>query len=272
MIFRLEPQSYWRVQSLYANLRYNLVVDSIFDGNTPAWVYVDDPNQPETALMWNTQDAILVAGRPDQVDVNLAFHQFILEQLIPDAKKRYVPELSLYYSAQKWDKMIDILLKGLQHQKALRRYYTSVHPKIDWRLKIHPDCEMKSINLSILKNERMGNVEQVRRWVLSFWGSMEDFLGTGFGYCLLYQGIIISWCLSVYASENHYELGVATIPGFQYQGYATLVAAACVEHCAVNRFVAHWHCWEDNLASIAVAEKVGFERPLGYSVYKFVTG
>lgn len=270
MVFRLESQSFWRVQSLYANLKYNLVVDSILDGNTPALVYADDKDHPQTSLMWNKQGAVLVAGHHDQADVNQALHDLILERLVPEARKRYIPELSLYYSPQEWEQTIEVLLKGLYYQKARRRYYTSVHPKIDWRSKISPECEMRSINLSLLENNRIENINHVRGWVSSFWESLQDFFKTGFGYSLLFQGVITSWCLSVYASDNHYELGLATIPEFQNQGYATLVASACVEHCAVNKLVAHWHCWEDNSASIAVAEKVGFDRPMGYSVYKFL--
>jgi RimJ/RimL family protein N-acetyltransferase len=272
MLFRLEPQAYWRVQTLYANLQYNLVIDSIIDGNTPAWVYVDDQDTSKTGLMWNKQDALLLAGHHDHAEVNQALNRILVEQVIPHAKQRGIPELSLHYSPQDWEEKSNELLKGLNHQKAHRRYYTSLRPRIDWRSKIPTHCEVRPIDLSLLENEGIGNINQVKGWVSSFWVSFQDYVKTGFGYCLLYQGILVSWCLSVYASGRHYELGLATMPEFQNRGYATLVAAACVDHCAANRFVAHWHCWDGNLSSIAVAEKVGFERPVGYSVYKFNFG
>lgn len=272
MFYRLEPLTYRRVQTLFAYIRYNLVIDSIIDGNTPAWVYVDDLDTPKTGLMWNKQDALLLAGRHDHTEVNRALHRVLVEHVIPDAKKRGIPELSLYYSPQDWEKKYKDILNGLNYQKAQRRYYTSLRPRIDWRSQTPTLCEVRPINLSLLGNQSIGNIKQVKGWVSSFWGSFQDFVKTGFGYCILYKGTLVSWCLSVYASGRHYELGLATVPEFQNRGYATLVAAACVDHCAANRFVAHWHCWEDNLPSIAVAEKVGFERPVGYSVYKFNYG
>jgi len=87
-------------------------------------------------------------------------------------------------------------------------------------------------------------------------------------------GTIASWCLSVFASGMHFELGLATVPDYadEYirgRGHATLTAAACVEHCVEHGLTPHWHCWEDNAPSIRVAEKVGFERPERYTVYRF---
>jgi RimJ/RimL family protein N-acetyltransferase len=92
---------------------------------------------------------------------------------------------------------------------------------------------------------------------------------TGLGFCLLKGGEIVSWCLSVYASGAQIELGLATDPDHRGRGYATLTAAACLEYCTGNGLEPHWHCWEDNLPSIRVAEKVGFERPVHYLVYRF---
>jgi predicted GNAT family acetyltransferase len=67
---------------------------------------------------------------------------------------------------------------------------------------------------------------------------------------------------------------VATAPDYadEYirgRGYATLTPAACVEHCVEHGLTPHWHCWEDNAPSMQVAEKVGFERPGQYAVYRF---
>lgn len=272
MLYRLDPQAYRRVQKLFASLRYNLVIDSMIDGNTPAWVYVDDPDAPKTGLMWNKQDALLLAGHHAINEVNQALHRVIMEQVIPDAKQNGIPELSLHYSPQDWEKKSDYLLEGLNYQKVQRRYYTSIRPRIDWRSHIPTFGELMPIDLSLLEDRGLENIGHLKGWVSSFWRSFQDFVEIGFGYCLRHRGVLVSWCLSVYASGRHYELGLATMPDYQGRGYATLVTAACVDHCATNQYVAHWHCWEDNLPSIAVAEKVGFERPVGYTVYKFNFG
>jgi GNAT superfamily N-acetyltransferase len=37
---RLDPKGYLRLRPLFARLRAHLVVDSMIEGNTPAWVFV----------------------------------------------------------------------------------------------------------------------------------------------------------------------------------------------------------------------------------------
>ena len=75
--------------------------------------------------------------------------------------------------------------------------------------------------------------------------------------------------MSVYASGSNFELGLATDLAFRGQGLATGVASACVDYCQAEYITPHWHCWADNLPSVAVAEKVGFKKSLIYSTYRF---
>ena len=116
------------------------------------------------------------------------------------------------------------------------------------------------------------NRDQVLGWIESFWPSLEVFLERGFGYCVANRYAITSWCLSVFTAANRFELGVATGEGYRRQGHASLATAACLEHCLLNDLVPEWHCWEDNLASVKLAEKVGFEQRLSYPAYRFHTG
>jgi RimJ/RimL family protein N-acetyltransferase len=108
-------------------------------------------------------------------------------------------------------------------------------------------------------------------WIDSFRHSQTDFLSKGVGYCLTIDDKIVGWCISVYVGANNIELGLATIPEYRNQGYATLTSAACVEYCVEHQIVPHWHCFKSNTASIAVAEKVGFEKVMEYPVYRFNT-
>jgi RimJ/RimL family protein N-acetyltransferase len=128
---------------------------------------------------------------------------------------------------------------------------------------------MRRIDEALLANTNLGNIRAVEGWVRSFWHSLRDFVGTGFGFCVVRDGTILSWCLSVFVSDENFEFGIATAPDHRRKGLATLAAAACVEHCVENHRIPHWHCWEDNVPSIKVAEKVGFENPTLYTVYRF---
>lgn len=269
MIVQLSTEQYERVRPVFADLRYNLVIDSALDGNTPVWLYADDLQHPQTAWMWNRQDAMLLAGRSDNDAFNQALGQLITQQVIPDATARWIPQLALHYAPPAWERQQDVILADKAAVKAGRRFYTLERLQVDWRDGMPPGYEMVRVDESFLKHSHFHNLPQVLGWVRSFWPSVRHFTRTGFGFCVLHGDTIVSWCLSVYASGNNFELGVATAAEHRNQGFATRAAAACVELCVEKGLIPHWHCWDDNAPSIAVAEKLGFARPVGYQVYRF---
>jgi RimJ/RimL family protein N-acetyltransferase len=266
---QLIPAEYPSIRRLVEPLRYNLVVDSILDGNTPAWVYVDNPAHPRRAWLWNRQDAMHLVGHPRHTSFNRALAELIRDQVIPDARRRYIPQLSLHYAPEKWEQQIDVILEGLRPEKAMRRYYRFDQLRVDWRAGLPTGCQMHRMDMKLLTNSHLENLHEVIGWVHSFWSYPQTFVETGFGFCLLEGKSVASWCMSVYLSGQNVELGLATALAFRGRGYATLTAAACLERCQAHHMTPHWHCWEDNQPSIAVAEKVGFIQPVRYPVFKF---
>ncbi|MGC9357147.1 MAG: GNAT family N-acetyltransferase [Anaerolineae bacterium] len=269
MIFELDKSRYDLVRPLFAGLRYNLVIDSVLDGNTIGQVYVDDLAAPGAVLLWNRQDALLLAGAALDSAFNHELGELITEIIVPDARSRYIPELSLFYQPEAWEDKIDVILPGLQLHKAKRRLYVLDKLKIDWRPALPPGHEMRRMDGVLLSSNRLDNLHQVLGWVRSFWPTHQAFVENGFGYCLVHEGTIVSWCLSVYNSGDDYELGLATAIDYRRRGYATLVAAACIEHCKTQNWTPHWHCWDANIGSIRVAERVGFKDAMHYTVYRF---
>lgn len=269
MIRELEPGQYERVRPVFDGLRYNLVVDSVIDGNTPAWVYADAVHNPTAAFMWNRQDALLVAGASDNEAFNRGLAALIAEEVIPDARRRFIPYLSLHYHPATWESEVSVILRGQAPEQAERRLYLLDQLKFDWRERVPAGYEIRRLDEELLTRTDLQHVRRVADWVRSFWSSISDFTDTGFGFGLLQDDVVVSWCFSVYVSGEDYELGVATVPAHQGRGFATLTAAACVEHCVTHGLTPHWHCWDDNRPSIAVAEKVGFELVRKYAVYRF---
>lgn len=266
---RLEKSQYDRVRPLFAALRYNLVVDSVIEGNTPAWVFVDTVERPSTALIWNRQDALLLAGSTQVPSMDSELKRVIGGQIVPDARRRHIPRLSLHTADLSWERRAGAILEGFLPERAARRFYRSGPLQVDWRTETPSGYAVQRMDAGLLGDDGLENAGQVVGWVRSFWPSNEAFLETGFGYVVLQGRTLASWCLTVYASGGEFELGLATMPDHRNRGLATLAAAACVEHSFERGFTPHWHCWEENRASIAVARKVGFERPRRYDVIRF---
>lgn len=266
---KLDACNYARVRPLFAGLRYNLVIDSIIEGHTPAWVYADNSTDPRQAFLWNRQDALLLAGDPGNEPFNRELGGLLAGNLIPDAQARHIPQLALFYDPAGWEAHIDTLLRGRPAEKALRRAYRPGPTGAPVPGAVPAGYYIRRIDEQLLADETVRNRQHVAGWIHSFWPDSTTFADEGFGYCLLEgDDTVASWCLTVYKRDNDYELGVATAPAYRRRGFATLAAAACVDHARAHGFLLHWHCWEDNAPSIAVAARVGFETPRPYTVYR----
>lgn len=258
------------VHSLYDRLQYNLAIDSILAGNTRGEIYVDQTAQPQSAAMWNKLDTLLVAGSTSAHSLRNGLGDLLLTRIIPAARRRQIPELTLLYTPIDWVTHISELLNGIDFKKAYRRFYAAHKLKPTWHARLLPGFTLAPIDQNLLENDELNGIDSVRGWILSFWETLQSYNSTGFGYCTVKQGQIASWCLTVYASGRQYELSAATNTEYRNQGLGTVATAACVAHCDIHDYTPHWHCWEKDRAAIAVAQKVGFDRPMGYSAYKIL--
>jgi RimJ/RimL family protein N-acetyltransferase len=274
MLKRLAAVAYPRIRPLFTALNYNLLIDSVLDGNTPGLVYVDQPKEPRLALLWTRQDALILAGIPGTSIDSTLRHELnkLLEQtILPDARQRYIPQLSIQWYPSEWDAHLPELLANWRPEKAYRRLYLLKQIGFNFRRGLLPGHSIDRISQQLLKSD-LQNRDQVSGWIESFWPTTTVFLERGFGYCVVNRYAITSWCLTVFTSANRFELGVATGEDYRQQGHASLATVACIEHCLQNDLIPEWHCWEDNLPSVKLAEKVGFEQCLSYPAYRFNTG
>jgi RimJ/RimL family protein N-acetyltransferase len=271
MLTELDPTQYAVVQGLFAPLAFNLVIRSVVEGHTPAQVYADEPALPRTALIWDRQDALLIAGSSTGSQNRASLREVILERIVPNARERSIPELALF-STPSWEPIIPDLLPELSPQTAGRFSYriADFHldpPTFSGLPEMPEGFALHRIDDGLL-NSSLAHLDDVRGWIDSFWPTPQEFLHTGFGYCAISRDTIASWCLTVFAAGSTRELGLATVPEFRRQGLATRVAAACVEHALAHELLLDWHCWADNRPSALIAENIGFRLEREYSVYR----
>ncbi len=127
------------------------------------------------------------------------------------------------------------------------------HPRLEG-IQYHP------IDADILEEGRFENNHYVKSEIEWMWPSLERFLEKGFGTAAVIDARIICWCTAEYVSKSKCGIGIEVIDEFQNKGIATATAAHFLEHCLNQNIVAHWECDKDNIGSVRVAEKVGFEK------------
>jgi RimJ/RimL family protein N-acetyltransferase len=267
-MIRLEPAQYPLVLPLLADLDFNLVIRSVVEGNTPAWVYVDDPQQPRSVLLWDRQDALFLAGESQDEQLQAALREVLMHSVLPNAHARWIPALEVCCTPPAWQEVLPLLLPGLRGSVIRRLDFAFQGLPEDWQLRVPARAAVRRID-SYLLQSAYPNLSYVRGWIDSFWHTPEDFLQRGFGFCALKGDTIAAWCLTVFAAGNEREVGLETIADYRKQGLAALVAAATIDAIVKNGLVPRWQCHAGNLPSVAVAASVGFVPAREYDAYQF---
>jgi RimJ/RimL family protein N-acetyltransferase len=116
------------------------------------------------------------------------------------------------------------------------------------------------IDADLLEEGRFENSRFVKSEIEWMWPSLGRFLEKGLGTAAVIDARIIGWCTAEYVSRSKCGIGIEVIDEFQKKGIATATAAHFLEHCLNQNIVPHWECDRDNIGSVRVAEKVGFEK------------
>lgn len=269
-IYELKRSESLKVRSLFRGPHLELIISAVTECNSPGRIWVDDLSSPQTTFMWDKAHSYYLVGSPDNEAYNLAVEGLIREQIIPEHRKRECinPVFKLFGSLEVWKAIFKSIFKDLKLDKMARRFYVFKSRKIDdWRDKIPDGFAMKRIDARFLKEPRLKNRNVVMDEISSGWDSIDDYLRKGFGFALVHGGEEVAcWCTAEYVSRDKCGIGIATLQKYQRRGFATLTACAFVDHCVSNDITPHWDCWDDNIASIRVAEKVGFELATKYEL------
>jgi RimJ/RimL family protein N-acetyltransferase len=89
-------------------------------------------------------------------------------------------------------------------------------------------------------------------------GGLENWERNCFGYCLMHDDKVICEATVGPPTLSLYEPGVFTQQAQRGKGYATLTAARLIQEIEALGGQTYWNCAKQNLASAAVARKLGY--------------
>ena len=266
MITELRLSDFQAAVPLFDPPYMKLVIEAMAAGNCRSRMWVDQAVCPSSAFLWNGGPGYYFAGRADNGAFNKAAGQIIREHIAPMAGSYLV----VYYSSVCWEEELPGIFGSSGLHKAQRCFYELRSPiVIDWRQRVPQEFSVVSIDTLLLSRADLADIGGVMSEIQSMWPSIECFLKNGFGFCAVHDNDgIASWCTGEYAFADSIGVGIETVERHRRKGLATVVASAFAEHCLSNAIRAHWDCWATNTPSVRVAEKVGFDKVLEYSVYK----
>ena len=134
-------------------------------------------------------------------------------------------------------------------------------PRLDWKERLPAGFTIQRINNQIAEQLQRDLVAAgIPPWFDTVWGGIENFLRAGFGFAVLYEEAVVSNCRAWSVRDNRAAIQVSTRVRYRQLGLATLVCSAFIEHCRTNGITPEYSCLEENMASAALAEKLGFVR------------
>ena len=245
-------------------VKFHLVINAIINTKIPGRIWVDDINNPNSALIWDIRYSFYFLGREDNNEFNGALKKLFSEEISPNALKDGIKQFFLI-CPEAWEGRIlenEVIIEKSWLNTIPRCYYSLQSSlSFDWKHLIPPNFQMEFVDKQLLGKSNLKNFSLLMNEVKDIAGSAKEFLSKGnFGFCMILdEKEIVSWCLSFLFSSSC-EVWVQTVTEHRKKGFATLTVAAFVEYCQNNKITIGWHSNQDNLASIKLAEKIGFER------------
>jgi len=264
MFCELESDRFSVVGPLLDTVKHNLSPVAVAEGICPGRVWVDEPDAPTIALIDTPEGHFLTGARPMGAVAD-SLRKLITGTIYARARAEDWWYLCLHYPEPDWKETLAGLLGEFYPVWDYQQYFLLGNLRFDWREGMPDGFAMRQVDAGLLADDDLANVNRLRRYATSNFGSLAGFLANGFGFCTVHGCEIASWCMADCVSGDRCEVGIHTVEQYRRRGLAARTVAAAAEHClsrGLNRI--GWHCWSSNLASAATARAVGFVKVLDH--------
>lgn len=102
------------------------------------------------------------------------------------------------------------------------------------------------------------NLDPECGWITNMWSGPQGLASSGYAYGAFVAGKLAAVACTGFVGEEYEDIGVVTEPRFRGLGLSPACAAALCSDIRARGHKPSWQTSRDNLASIRVAEKLGF--------------
>jgi RimJ/RimL family protein N-acetyltransferase len=120
-------------------------------------------------------------------------------------------------------------------------------------LSVPEGCELRVIDATWFERCRY------RDYYAAYFGSAEQTLAKGFGFCLVRGQELLSEAFAADAALGLIEIGTITGESYRRRGYGTVTCAHLVQECEARGYRTYWNCSKDNQPSAALARRLGYQ-------------
>ena len=224
-------------------------LDSVFEGISPARVFVDDPEQPQSALMCRTYEFYL-GGEPTP-----SMERFLAEA---PAEADVFGEFYGYVAFNdRWIAALDAAYGGRPNRIGRRSFTFPADGRAlvsGWQDRVLAGIEVRELDLAGAQQAD----DELDEVIALMWGGYEHFLSHGFGFAAFDGPRMVSVTFTIGRSSREMNIGVVTDAAYRRRGLATLTSQATIERAIDLGLTSTWDCDTLNERSAALALKLGF--------------
>jgi len=217
MIYELDKSQYHKVDHMPKGDLINLEIKSVVEGYNPGWVFVDNIEQPKTAMVWSRGiQGFYFIGDSNNPAFNDYINQYIDEEITPRAKALGYHHFEFSGTSKEWDEAFIEIFNGRRLDKSKQFVYMlkNCHNPIYNHYNIglgegYIVKEVKELKEDLIKSN-IYSLDFVRTAILQWWDTIDDFLEHGEGFCILYNHTAVCSCVTSFMTDHNMESHIVT--------------------------------------------------------------
>ncbi|WP_432663434.1 GNAT family N-acetyltransferase [Wukongibacter baidiensis] len=234
------------------------LLESILSDKKKGSVYVNSFETPTAALVISNDGWFYQLGGEDDINFNSG-----LEDIIVEETKNNKPILWFGIS-KKWRRKL-----GDNGSLEVKDF-----PRIQYRFNksdyISYGENPFPYQLEYISKENVEKVLEYNDGIISFWGTIDNFIENGFGFILLDKEKIVAQCISASVENGEAEIDIETDDSYRGKGIARFMASCLIDECMKRCYIPKWDCAVGNIPSRKLADKLGFEKVAEYP-FSYIT-
>lgn len=215
---------------------------AVLDGSIRGQIWTDDLVQPTWGAVQEAAfGTLFLGGRP---------HATLVHELVEQLRQVKDVELALWPNhpyIQLLPPAPDFI--GWELEFTDRLLGTDPAPG----LTVPAGCELRPIDATWFERCRY------RDYYAAYFGSPEQTLAQGFGFCLVKGQELLSEAFAADAALGMIEIGTITGEPYRRRGYAALCCAQLIRECEARGYRTYWNCTKENPASAGLARRMGYQ-------------
>lgn len=265
---QISKENYCKISALI-DKSYNCVQpQTVLSGENPGFVFADSSEKPNTALIFHKgEEGFYIVGDPNNQAFNSELLIFVEKELKKILKDYEISEFAYGGDSSSWDPILSNIFTNKRVESCIQRVYTNRS------LKQYKDSLEEGYELvEVCKNTfelSYSNLNFLEDEIMQWWDSIDDFTKFAFGYLAVKNNEIAGFCLSGGKNDKLHAINIATAENHRKKGIATSLASVMLNRLYSEGLEAYWECTDDNIGSIALAEKFSFNLNFKYNLYWF---